>query len=284
MPCRNVSRIASSRAVIRENARRYSGAPVRGYARTSDNKWRHAALHALAGVRAWALVIIAPAFPACRATLAATPVLTTAAKTTPPAAALPHSPRSSSTARPSIRRRNCSPRTATSSAARFARDGARHRGRARGHVCARRLREARVHARRRADRARRAAIAGVRSAGHHVIYEGDGGKFDDALDDIGTRLENARPLRKDDVQQALRAMRQIAGPRGHGDHATRPGHSQCVRARGAGGLFAGRWRGAHEQSRHGPGRPGIHAGPVVCQRPVRASGKDRTHLRGRHRS
>jgi hemolysin activation/secretion protein len=44
-----------------------------------------------------------------------------------------------------------------------------------------------------------------------VIYEGDGGKFDDALDDIGARLENARPLRKDDVSQALRAMRQIAG-------------------------------------------------------------------------
>jgi len=45
----------------------------------------------------------------------------------------------------------------------------------------------------------------------HVFYEGDGGRFDDALDDIGARLENARPLRKDDVQQALRAMRQIAG-------------------------------------------------------------------------
>jgi len=45
----------------------------------------------------------------------------------------------------------------------------------------------------------------------HVIYEGDGGKFDAALDDIGTRLENTRPLRKDDVPQALRAMRQIAG-------------------------------------------------------------------------
>jgi len=45
----------------------------------------------------------------------------------------------------------------------------------------------------------------------HVIYEGDGGKFDDALARLGTRLENARPLRTDDVQQALRAMRQIAG-------------------------------------------------------------------------
>jgi hemolysin activation/secretion protein len=45
----------------------------------------------------------------------------------------------------------------------------------------------------------------------NVIYEGDGGKFRDALDEIGTRLENTRPLRKDDVPQALRAMRQIAG-------------------------------------------------------------------------
>lgn len=44
-----------------------------------------------------------------------------------------------------------------------------------------------------------------------VIYEGDGGRFNDALDGIGARLESARPLRKDDVAQALRAMRQIAG-------------------------------------------------------------------------
>ena len=44
-----------------------------------------------------------------------------------------------------------------------------------------------------------------------VIFEGDGGRFNDALDGIGSRLENARPLRKDDVAQALRAMRQIAG-------------------------------------------------------------------------
>jgi len=44
-----------------------------------------------------------------------------------------------------------------------------------------------------------------------VIYEGDGGRFNDALDDIGARLENTRPLRKDDVAQALRSMRQIAG-------------------------------------------------------------------------
>jgi len=44
-----------------------------------------------------------------------------------------------------------------------------------------------------------------------VIIEGDGGGFRDTLDDIGARLEGQRPLRKDDVPDALRAMRQIAG-------------------------------------------------------------------------
>jgi len=44
-----------------------------------------------------------------------------------------------------------------------------------------------------------------------VIFEGDGGRFRDALEDIGARLENTRPLRKNDVPQALRDMRQIAG-------------------------------------------------------------------------
>jgi len=44
-----------------------------------------------------------------------------------------------------------------------------------------------------------------------VTFEGDGGRFNDALDHIGARLENARPLRKEDVAQALRDMRQIAG-------------------------------------------------------------------------
>lgn len=44
-----------------------------------------------------------------------------------------------------------------------------------------------------------------------VIFESDGGKIRDALEEIGARLENARPLRKDDVPQALRAMRQLAG-------------------------------------------------------------------------
>jgi hemolysin activation/secretion protein len=45
----------------------------------------------------------------------------------------------------------------------------------------------------------------------HVIFEGDGGKFDESLRDIGARLENTRPLRREDVAQSLRAMRQIAG-------------------------------------------------------------------------
>jgi hemolysin activation/secretion protein len=45
----------------------------------------------------------------------------------------------------------------------------------------------------------------------NVLYEGDGGRFNDSLDDIGARLENARPLRKDDLAQALRDMRQISG-------------------------------------------------------------------------
>jgi hemolysin activation/secretion protein len=44
-----------------------------------------------------------------------------------------------------------------------------------------------------------------------VVFEGDGGRFRDALDAIGARLENARPLRKDDIPNALRAMRQLAG-------------------------------------------------------------------------
>jgi len=45
----------------------------------------------------------------------------------------------------------------------------------------------------------------------NVIFEGDGGKFRDTLDAIGARLENSRPLRKNDVLEALRDMRQIAG-------------------------------------------------------------------------
>jgi hemolysin activation/secretion protein len=43
-----------------------------------------------------------------------------------------------------------------------------------------------------------------------VVIEG-GGKFNDELERIAVRLENARPLRRDDVPQALRDMRQFAG-------------------------------------------------------------------------
>jgi len=45
----------------------------------------------------------------------------------------------------------------------------------------------------------------------NVVFEGDGGRFRDALDEIGARLENTRPLRREDVPKALREMRQIAG-------------------------------------------------------------------------
>jgi hemolysin activation/secretion protein len=44
-----------------------------------------------------------------------------------------------------------------------------------------------------------------------VVFEGDAGRFGDALDVIGARLEDARPLRRDDVPRALREMRRIAG-------------------------------------------------------------------------
>jgi hemolysin activation/secretion protein len=45
----------------------------------------------------------------------------------------------------------------------------------------------------------------------HVVIEGDAGSLRDALERVGTRLERARPLRRDDVPQALRDMRQFAG-------------------------------------------------------------------------
>ncbi len=44
-----------------------------------------------------------------------------------------------------------------------------------------------------------------------VILSGDSGRYRDKLEDIGARLEAARPLRKDDVPEALRAMRGLAG-------------------------------------------------------------------------
>jgi hemolysin activation/secretion protein len=45
----------------------------------------------------------------------------------------------------------------------------------------------------------------------NVVYEGDTGPFRDALERIATKLETSRPLRKDDIADALRAMRAIAG-------------------------------------------------------------------------
>ena len=45
----------------------------------------------------------------------------------------------------------------------------------------------------------------------NVIVEGDDGGFRDELDDIGAQLEGKRPLRREDVQSALRSMRQISG-------------------------------------------------------------------------
>jgi hemolysin activation/secretion protein len=44
-----------------------------------------------------------------------------------------------------------------------------------------------------------------------VVLEGNAGGLLDELERIGARLENARPLRRDDVPRALRDMRQFAG-------------------------------------------------------------------------
>ncbi len=44
-----------------------------------------------------------------------------------------------------------------------------------------------------------------------VVFEGDSGRYRDSLDDIAVKLTNARPLRKKDVPEALRAMREISG-------------------------------------------------------------------------
>jgi hemolysin activation/secretion protein len=45
----------------------------------------------------------------------------------------------------------------------------------------------------------------------NVVYEGAAGRYQAQLEEIGARLERARPLRKDDIPDALRAMRQMAG-------------------------------------------------------------------------
>ena len=69
----------------------------------------------------------------------------------------------------------------------------------------------------------------------NVIFEGDLGRSRDALERIGARLENTRPLRKDDVPEALRDMRQIAGLAVTATHAARlaglamPSSSSCRR-------------------------------------------------------
>ena len=44
-----------------------------------------------------------------------------------------------------------------------------------------------------------------------VVFEGDAGRYQAALGRIAARLESAKPLRRDDVPAALRAMRQNAG-------------------------------------------------------------------------
>ncbi|HUQ10432.1 MAG TPA: ShlB/FhaC/HecB family hemolysin secretion/activation protein [Steroidobacteraceae bacterium] len=46
---------------------------------------------------------------------------------------------------------------------------------------------------------------------NEVVLEGDSGGFRDELEEIAARLESARPLRRDDVPAALRAMRQFGG-------------------------------------------------------------------------
>jgi len=45
----------------------------------------------------------------------------------------------------------------------------------------------------------------------NVVFEGDTGNFRDALERIATRLESSKPLRRNDIPDALRDMRAIAG-------------------------------------------------------------------------
>ena len=45
----------------------------------------------------------------------------------------------------------------------------------------------------------------------NVVFEGDSGNFRDALERIATRLEASKPLRRNDIPDALRDMRAIAG-------------------------------------------------------------------------
>lgn len=45
----------------------------------------------------------------------------------------------------------------------------------------------------------------------NVVFEGDAGRYRDALERIATKLEHSRPLRRNDIPDALRDMRAIAG-------------------------------------------------------------------------
>src|SRR4051812_33347452 len=45
----------------------------------------------------------------------------------------------------------------------------------------------------------------------NVVYQGDTGNFRDALERIATKLESSKPLRRNDIPDALRDMRAIAG-------------------------------------------------------------------------
>jgi len=45
----------------------------------------------------------------------------------------------------------------------------------------------------------------------NVVFEGDAGRYQRRIEGIGARLEQSRPLKKTDLSDALREMRQIAG-------------------------------------------------------------------------
>jgi hemolysin activation/secretion protein len=45
----------------------------------------------------------------------------------------------------------------------------------------------------------------------NVVFEGDNGNFRDALERIADKLEASKPLRRDDISEAIRKMRAIAG-------------------------------------------------------------------------
>ncbi len=45
----------------------------------------------------------------------------------------------------------------------------------------------------------------------NVVFEGDAGRYQRRIEGIGARLEQSRPLKKTDLSDALREMRQVAG-------------------------------------------------------------------------